>query len=219
MHALLNLPESDMACRKACAKRDENAKSTGAEVENALRGRDTSDLKVSFRQALSFSIPPLTRYRYYRPGGYSNLILGVPLVDQVKNEDNVPKVMRMCIAEIENRGLNVDGIYPVSLSCRVLGLMLILAVPFHLRHRRTEGLWHASHRPIYELTQIRIQLRHRFENENSFSFSSTDNIHSVTALLRVSYCNHFNHVNSLSSFLALPLVSSRTTVSALLARV
>jgi hypothetical protein len=57
-----------------------------------------------------------------------------------------------------------------------------------------------------------IQLQRRFESEKSFSFTLTDNIHSVTALLFVSYCNHFKRVDSLSSFLALPLVSSRTSV-------
>jgi hypothetical protein len=57
-----------------------------------------------------------------------------------------------------------------------------------------------------------IQLQRRFERERSFSLTSTDNIHYVTALLMVSYCNHFKHVDSLSSFLALPLESSRTSV-------
>jgi hypothetical protein len=57
-----------------------------------------------------------------------------------------------------------------------------------------------------------IQLQRRLETEKSFSFTSTDNIHSVTALLKVSYCNHFKRVDCLSSFLALPLVSSRTPV-------
>jgi hypothetical protein len=70
-----------------------------AEVENVLDGTDTSDLRASFRRALSFSIPPLTLYHNYRPGGYSNLIFGVPLVDHVMSEDNVPKVIRMCVNE------------------------------------------------------------------------------------------------------------------------
>jgi hypothetical protein len=33
--------------------------STRTEVEKALAGTDTSDLRASFRRALSFSIPPL----------------------------------------------------------------------------------------------------------------------------------------------------------------
>ena len=45
---------------KACAKNDDIAKRAGAKVQNALVATDRSDLKVSLRQALSFSIPPLT---------------------------------------------------------------------------------------------------------------------------------------------------------------
>ncbi|KAH8989390.1 Rho GTPase activation protein [Lactarius hatsudake] len=94
-----------------CTKHDELAMSTRAEVEKAFAGTDTSDLRGSFRRALSFSIPPRTLYHSYRPGEYSDLIFGVPLVDVETNEDNVPKVMRMCIEEVEKRGLNTKGIY------------------------------------------------------------------------------------------------------------
>jgi hypothetical protein len=114
-----------MACSKACAKHDDIAKSTQVEVDNALGGTDTSDRKVSFSRAISFSTPPLVLYRNYHPGGYSNLIFGVPLVDQGVNKDMVPKVMRMCIDEVEKRGLNDDDIYLVSLlSSHVFGFML-----------------------------------------------------------------------------------------------
>ena len=107
-----------MACRKAYAKNDDFAKRTRAEVENALGGTDASNLKVSFRQALSFSIPPLTLYRNCRPSGYSNSIFGVPLVDLGMDEEKVPKVIRMCIAEVEKRGLHIEKIYTVSLLSR-----------------------------------------------------------------------------------------------------
>ena len=114
-----------MACSKACAKNNDIAKRAGAKVQNALVATDRSDLKVSFRQALSFSIPPLTLYRNYRPGGYSILIFGVPLVDLGMNEEKVPKVMKMCIEEVEKRGLHIEKIYMVSLLLRDLfGFML-----------------------------------------------------------------------------------------------
>ena len=119
--SLLNIPKSDAFCSKVCGKQEDLAKSTGEEVENALSGTDTFDLKVSFRQALSFSTPPLAFYRNYRPGGRSNLIFGTPLVDHGMNEDNVPRVIRMCIDEVEKRGLNIDNIYSVRfLSTHVL---------------------------------------------------------------------------------------------------
>ena len=109
-----NLREFDTPCSTSRAKYGNLAISTRAEVEKALAGTDTSDLRASFRRALSFSIPPLTLYRNYRPGTYSDLIFGVPLVDVETNEDSIPKVMRMCIEEVEKRGLNIMGIYSVS---------------------------------------------------------------------------------------------------------
>ena len=40
------------------------------------------------------------------------------------SEDNVPKVMRMCIEEVEVRGLNIDKIYLVSRLRPALGFLL-----------------------------------------------------------------------------------------------
>ncbi|KAI9456974.1 Rho GTPase activation protein, partial [Lactarius psammicola] len=137
----------------ACAKYNNLAMSTRAEVEKALAGTDKSDLRAAFRRALSYSIPPPTLYRNYRSGVYSDLIFGVPLVDVEINEDNVPKVMGMCIEEIEKRGLDTRGIY-------------LVARPFNA-----------------EVPQA-SELRRRVESEKLFSFSSTDNIHSVAMLLK-----------------------------------
>ncbi|KAI9439453.1 Rho GTPase activation protein [Lactarius psammicola] len=131
----------------ACAKYNDLAMSTRSEVEKALAGTDTSNLRAAFRRALSYSIPPPTLYRNYRSGVYSDLIFGVPLADVETNEDNVPKVMGMCIEEIEKRGLNTKGIYLVA-------------------------------RPL------NAELRCRVEGEKLFSFSSTDNIHSIAMLLK-----------------------------------
>ncbi|KAI9433278.1 Rho GTPase activation protein [Lactarius indigo] len=125
--------------------------STSAEVEKAFAGTDTSGLGVSLGHALSFSIPPLTLYCNYRPDAYSDLIFGVPLVNLTTNQDNVPRVIRMCIEEVEKRGLNTLKIYLVG--------------------------------SIYDAEVL--QLRRRFESEETFSFSSTDNIHSVAMLLKL----------------------------------
>jgi hypothetical protein len=115
---LLNLPgifeNLTLVCSTTWARHDDLAKNTRAEVHQALAGTDTSDLRASFRRTLSFSVPPLTLYRNYHPGAYSDLIFGVPLVDVETNEDKVPKVLRMCIEEVEKRGLNTKGIYSVS---------------------------------------------------------------------------------------------------------
>ncbi|KAH9017970.1 hypothetical protein EDB85DRAFT_1897394 [Lactarius pseudohatsudake] len=95
----------------AYVKYDDLAMSTRAEVVKALAGSDTSGLTASFRRALSFSIPPSTLYRNSHPSAYSDLIFGVPLVDLETNQDNIPKVIKMCIEEVEKRGLNTKKIY------------------------------------------------------------------------------------------------------------
>ena len=107
--------------------------STMVQVKKVLAGADTSDLRGSFRRALSLSIPPPTLYRGYRPSTFSDpdLIFGVPLVDLATNEDNVPKMMRMCIEEVEKRGLNTNKIYSVSWSRRVMGFMFSVAGGFY----------------------------------------------------------------------------------------
>lgn len=98
---------------------------TKATIENAVTGTDTSDLRAYFRRALSFSITPITLYcNFSRPGPYSELIFGVPLADLETNEDNIPKVMRICIEEVEKRGRNARKIYSVSLLKCGLGFVL-----------------------------------------------------------------------------------------------
>ncbi|KAI9433252.1 hypothetical protein H4582DRAFT_2131697 [Lactarius indigo] len=134
----------------ACTKRGNLATNTGAEVEKALVIADTSSLRASFGHALSFSIPPLTLYCNYRPDAHSTLIFGVPLVNLTTDQGNVPKVITMCIKEVEKRGLNAPKIYSVG--------------------------------SIYDANIL--QLRHRFESEQSFSFGPTDDIHSVAMLLK-----------------------------------
>ena len=90
------------------------AASTRTEVQKALDGADNSILRVSFRRALRLSTPPFTIYRNYHPGAHSESLFGVPLVDITTDQDNVPKVIRMCIEEVEKRGLNTKKIYSVS---------------------------------------------------------------------------------------------------------
>ena len=140
-----NLRDSDKACSTACGRYHHLEKSTKAKVEKAVARTDTSDLRASFRLALSFSIPPLTHYRNYnRPGPYSHLIFGVPLVDVETNQDNVPKVMRMCIEEVEKRGLNTENIYLVSCSWRVSGFVFSGASGQSIQRRCTTGQYNPS---------------------------------------------------------------------------
>ena len=106
----------DTVCSSARTKHHDLAMSARAGVEKAFAGIDTSGLRASFDHGFSLSIPPLTLYCNYRPDAYSDLIFGLPLVNPATSQDNVPKVVRMCIEEVEKRGLDTPKIYPVSRS-------------------------------------------------------------------------------------------------------
>ena len=82
-----------------------------------------------------------------------------------------------------------------------------------------EGQWNDPLINLLLANAKYVQLLYRFESEESFSFTSADNIHSVARLLKVSYRNHVKHVNFLNLFLVVPVRSSRTAVSALFDRI
>ncbi|KAF8269723.1 Rho GTPase activation protein [Lactarius quietus] len=147
-NALVRYVNGMVTARSQC---NDLAMSARAEVEKAFAGTDTSGLKTSFDHSFSLSIPPLTLYCDYRPDANSEFIFGVPLVNSTTSQDNVPKVIRMCIEEVEKRGLDTHKIYSVG--------------------------------SIYD--QEMLELRRRFESEQSFSLSSVDNIHSVAMLLKL----------------------------------
>ncbi len=103
----------------SCGKHTYLAISTRSEVEKALVTPDTHDLAASFRRALAFSLPPITFYRNFRVGGRSDAVFGITLVDYATSRDRegrVPKIIGICIEDVEKRGLNINKIYAVSLS-------------------------------------------------------------------------------------------------------
>jgi len=78
-----------------------------------------SILSASLRRSLALSIPPPILYYNYHVGECQDLIFGVSLADYATargSENDVPKVLRICIDEIDKRGLDAEGIYRVSPS-------------------------------------------------------------------------------------------------------
>ena len=119
MHSqTLEEPETVTTHSTAIKTYHDLATGTRSGAGKALNWSGDSDLTGSFRRAFSLSVPPLTLYRNYRSSGYSNLTFGVPLVDPTANQYDVPvpNVIRMCIAEVEKRGLNANKIYLVRHS-------------------------------------------------------------------------------------------------------
>jgi Rho GTPase-activating protein 12/27 len=95
------------------------ASHTRSLIDNVSSETDTSILAASFRRSLALSIPPPILYYNYQVGECQDLIFGVSLADYATargNENDVPKVLRICIDEIDKRGLDAEGIYRVSPS-------------------------------------------------------------------------------------------------------
>jgi RhoGAP domain len=88
-------------------------------VEKVSGETDTSILAASLRRSLALSIPPPTLYYNYHVGECQDLVFGVTLVDYATargSENEAPKILRICIDEVDKRGLDAEGIYRVSSS-------------------------------------------------------------------------------------------------------
>lgn len=67
---------------------------------------------------LNGAAPKRVLYTNYYVGDCMDLIFGVGLVDYATSrglsDGEVPKIVRICINEVDRRGLNSEGIYRVS---------------------------------------------------------------------------------------------------------
>lgn len=69
-------------------------------------------------QSLASSIPTPILYHNYHVGECKDLIFGFSLQDYATSRDlpegEIPKIVRICIEEVDRRGLDAEGIYRVS---------------------------------------------------------------------------------------------------------
>ncbi|KAF8557363.1 RhoGAP-domain-containing protein [Imleria badia] len=80
--------------------------------------KDVSLVTTHIPRALTSLIPKPVLYYNYNVGECNDLIFGVTLVDYATSrglgEIEIPKIVRICIQEIDERGLESEGIYRVS---------------------------------------------------------------------------------------------------------
>lgn len=80
--------------------------------------KDVSLFTAHIPRLLALATPKPQYYENFSVGECRDLIFGVTLVDYSTakglNEGEVPKIIRICIKEIEQRGLDAEGIYRVS---------------------------------------------------------------------------------------------------------
>lgn len=79
-----------------------------------------SKLRASIPRSLASAIPEPILYQHGHFGPSNDLIFGFSLVDYATekslHDGEVPKIVRICIQEIDQRGLEAEGIYRV---CRL----------------------------------------------------------------------------------------------------
>jgi hypothetical protein len=96
-------------------------------IENISAENDFSVLSASLQHALAPTIPRPIFYDNYHIGECPDLVFGRNLVDYATaqgRENDVPKILRVCIEEVNRRGIEVTGIYRVSspTECDVNGI-------------------------------------------------------------------------------------------------
>ena len=81
--------------------------------------RDSAAIAANIPRLLAAATPKPTHYYNYTVGECKDLIFGVSLVDYATArgplEGDIPKIVRICVDDIDRRGLDTEGIYRVSL--------------------------------------------------------------------------------------------------------
>ena len=88
-------------------------------VKSITPSEDTSILTAKLRKTMINEIPKPILYYNYMMGECKDLIFGVALVDYATShnlsERAVPRMVELCVKEIEARGMDTEGIYRVRL--------------------------------------------------------------------------------------------------------
>ena len=88
-------------------------------VEKISPEKDVAKLKTNIPRSLASAIPDPILYEHGLVGECNDLIFGFSLVDyataKALPEGSVPKIVRICIDEIDKRGLESEGIYRVCI--------------------------------------------------------------------------------------------------------
>ena len=140
-------------------------------------------------QSLASSIPAPILYHNFFVGECKDLIFGFSLQDYATARDlpegEIPKIVKVCIEEVDKRGLDAEGIYRVS---RSHVFSFTPALPGGQVSGRVASVNEVSSGGAQcqeSCTQL-LQLRHRIEkDEEAFRFYPTDDIYVVASLLKV----------------------------------
>lgn len=90
---------------------------TRSVIDKANPSQDREAISQFNARALAMAIPQRVVYVNYYVGDCPDLLFGINLTDYATtrglNEGEIPKIVRLCITEIDARGLDAEGIYRV----------------------------------------------------------------------------------------------------------
>lgn len=88
-------------------------------VDKISPEKDVAKLKAYIPRSLASAIPEPILYEHGFVGSCNDLIFGFSLVDYATSkglhDGEIPKIIKICIQEIDRRGLESEGIYRVRL--------------------------------------------------------------------------------------------------------
>ena len=109
----------DHLCSAAAATQGQLSEHCGRMIEKVNPQRDTAVVAAHIPRLLAAATPKPVCYYNYNVGECKDLIFGVSLVDYAtargQSDGDIPKIVRMCIEDIDKRGLDAEGIYRVGL--------------------------------------------------------------------------------------------------------
>jgi len=103
-------------------------------VDKIFPDKDVARLVAYTPRSLASAIPDPILYEHGLVGSCNDLIFGFSLGDYATakclREGEIPKIVRICIEEIDKRGLEIEGIYRVAPTCQSSSFQLNLAYRF-----------------------------------------------------------------------------------------
>jgi hypothetical protein len=115
-------------------------------VDKISPEKDVSLVTTHFPRSLASAIAKPILYYNYNVGECYDLIFGFSLVDYATarglGEGDVPKIVRICIQEVDHRGLDAEGIYRVSSLVHVCHEMLTVVYKVSGRHAVVQDVSH-----------------------------------------------------------------------------
>ncbi|THH28277.1 hypothetical protein EUX98_g5904 [Antrodiella citrinella] len=149
-------------------------------VEMISPERDALSTSARIPHLLAAATPKRVYYFHHVVGECRDLIFGVSLADYATSrgltDGDIPKIVRICIKEIEDRGMNTEGIYRVSGRHST-----VLDLQHNIERNEAEFSFHAPHDDVYAISSL-LKLYLRELPEPVFKFPLQERVQHTDAI-------------------------------------